>query len=180
MRFTPLPLTGAFLIEPDLISDTRGHFARLFCAEELAAHGLVTDFPQRSMSFNHTRGTLRGLHFQRSPHGETKIVRCTAGSIHDVLVDLRDGSPTFGHHLSRELSAANRAMLYIPQGFAHGFLTLSDETEVYYEISRAFVPEASAGVAWDDPDLAVNWPFKPSVVSARDQTLPRLLGCGPV
>ena len=174
MRFTALDLPGSFLIEPELVTDGRGHFARMFCTEEFAAHGLETQFVQRSISFNHRRGTLRGLHFQKNPYGETKIVRCTAGAILDVLVDLRKGSPHFGKSVSRELSAANRAMLYIPAGFAHGFLTLSDNAEVYYEISRPYVPEAASGVAYDDPDLAINWPMAPSVISDKDRALPRL------
>jgi dTDP-4-dehydrorhamnose 3,5-epimerase len=167
-------LPGSFLIEPDLISDERGHFARMFCVDEFAAHGLDTNFLQRSISFNHQRGTLRGLHFQKSPHGETKIVRCTAGAVFDVLVDLRPGSQSYGKSVARELSAANRAMLYIPEGFAHGFMTLSDNAEVYYEISRAYVPEAAAGVAFDDPDLAISWPMAPTVISDKDRALPRL------
>jgi dTDP-4-dehydrorhamnose 3,5-epimerase len=174
MRFTALDLPGSYLIEPELMTDERGHFARMFCTEEFAAQGLETNFVQRSISFNHQRGTLRGLHFQKSPHGETKIVRCTAGAIFDVLVDLRPGSPTYGKSVSRELSAANRAMLYIPEGFAHGFLTLSDNTEVYYEISRAYVPEAASGIAFDDPDLAIRWPLAPTVISDKDRALPRL------
>jgi dTDP-4-dehydrorhamnose 3,5-epimerase len=174
MRFTALALKGSFLIEPELASDERGHFARMFCADEFAAHGLETQFIQHSISFNHKRGTLRGLHFQKSPYGETKIVRCTEGVIFDVLVDLRQGSSSFGKSISRELSAANRAMLYIPEGFAHGFLTLSDNAEVYYEISRSYVPEAASGVAFDDPDLAISWPMAPSVISDKDRALPRL------
>jgi dTDP-4-dehydrorhamnose 3,5-epimerase len=172
MRFTSLAIPGAFLIESDPITDERGAFARLFCAETFASHGLISDFRQRSMSFNHRSGTLRGLHFQRSPHAETKIVRCTAGAIFDVIVDLRQGSPTFGGNFTVVLSAVNRTMLYVPAGCAHGFLTLSDATEVYYEITPAFVAEASSGIAWNDPDLAIAWPEAPRVISDRDRALP--------
>lgn len=174
MQFTALDLPGSFLIEPEPMADARGHFARMFCGDEFAAYGLETQFPQRSFSFNHKRGTLRGLHFQKSPHGEVKIVRCTAGAIFDVLVDLRPMSPTFGKSVTRELSAANRSMLYIPEGFAHGFLTLTDNAEVYYEISRAYVPEAASGVAFDDLDLAIGWPMAPTMISDKDRALPRL------
>lgn len=174
MRFTALDLKGSYLIKPEPVSDERGHFARMFCEEEFAAHGLERRFVQRSISFNHRRGTLRGLHFQQAPHGETKIVRCTAGAVFDVLVDLRPGSPTFGKSVTCELSAANLAMLYIPEGFAHGFLTLTDNAEVYYEISQAFVPEAASGIAYDDPDIGIAWPLAPVVISARDRALPRL------
>jgi dTDP-4-dehydrorhamnose 3,5-epimerase len=174
MRFTELGLAGAYLIEPELVSDERGHFARLFCEEEFAAHSLERRFVQRSISFNLKRGTLRGLHFQQAPHGETKIVRCTAGAVFDVLVDLRPGSATYARHEATELSAANRAMLYIPEGFAHGFVTLTDHAEVYYEISRVYVPQAASGIAYDDPEIAIAWPLAPVVISARDRELPRL------
>lgn len=180
MRFTSLALTGAMVIEPEPASDERGQFARMFCARTFADHGLQTHFPQRSMSFNDRSGTLRGLHFQRAPHGETKIVRCTAGSIFDVIVDLRLASPTRGRHFSVVLSAANRTMLYVPPGFAHGFLTLADATEVHYEITPDFVAEASAGIAWNDPDLAIAWPTAPVVIGDRDRALPQFSEVPPI
>ena len=172
MRIQPSALEGVFFIDPEPASDERGLFARVFCAGTFAAHGLVDRFSQHSVSYNHRKGTLRGLHYQKEPHAETKLVRCTAGAIFDVAVDLRPNSRTFGRHVSRELSAANRSMLYIPEGFAHGFLTLTDETEVFYEISPDFEAGAAAGLRWDDADLAIPWPFPPALVSANDLALP--------
>ena len=172
MRISPTALAGVFLIEPVPAHDERGLFARVFCTEIFAAHDLVDRFEQNSVSYNHRSGTLRGLHYQRTPHAETKLVRCTAGAIFDVAVDLRRHSPTFGRHVSQELSAENRAMLYIPEGFAHGFLTLADATEVFYEISPAFEQSAAAGIRFDDPDLAIPWPSAPALVGEKDRALP--------
>lgn len=172
MRILPTAITGVFLIEPEPAADERGLFARVFCSKTFAAHGLVSSFSQHSVSYNHRRGTLRGLHYQRAPHGETKLVRCTAGAILDVAVDLRAGSPSFGQHVTAELSAANRKALYIPEGFAHGFLTLRDESEVFYEITPDFEPSAAAGLLWSDPDLAIAWPFEPEMIGGRDSALP--------
>jgi dTDP-4-dehydrorhamnose 3,5-epimerase len=172
--FTALPIPGAFRIDIDPVSDTRGFFARTFCADEFAAHGLMTDFVQRSVSFNAGKGTLRGLHYQATPHAETKIVRCVAGAAFDVLVDLRRSSPAFGRWHGETISAANRAMLYIPAGCAHGFQTLEDATELYYEITPAFVPGTGRGVAFDDPAIGVAWPLQGGVMSDADRSRPRL------
>lgn len=168
MRFVPTSLAGAYLIEPEPIEDERGFFARTFCAEEFTRHGLVTDVAQCSVSFNRIKGTLRGMHYQAAPHGEVKLVRCTMGTIYDVLVDLRPSSETYLRWTAHELSAENRQQLYVPEGVAHGFLTLADDTEVHYQISTTHEPAAARGVKWDDPAFAVTWPFAPVIMSARD------------
>ncbi len=174
MRFARFPIEGLRLIEPDIHRDERGFFARVFCAEIFQREGLETGFVQRSVSFNQRRGTLRGLHFQLAPHAETKLIRCTSGAVFDVAVDLRKGSPTFGQSQALLLSAENRAMFYIPAGFAHGFLTLADNSEVAYEITPAFVPGAGAGLAYDDPALGITWPEVVKVISDKDRGLPKL------
>lgn len=174
MRFTPLPPSGAYLIDIDRREDERGFFARTFCTDEFRAQGLLTSFVQHSVSFNRRKGTLRGMHYQAAPHAETKLVRCTAGAVFDVMVDLRRSSSTFGRWHGETLTAGNHAMLYIPAGFAHGFQALEDETELYYEIAPAYVPEAARGIAYDDPVLAIDWPLADPIVSAADRTRPRL------
>jgi dTDP-4-dehydrorhamnose 3,5-epimerase len=171
--FSQLSLSGAYRIEPELMVDERGAFARRFCTDEFHALGLETDFVQRSISFSARVGTLRGMHYQMPPNLETKIVRCTRGAVFDVMVDLRQGSPTYGRWHGEELSADNRLMFYIPQGFAHGFQSLVDNTEVDYEITPAFVPGAAAGFRFDNPKLAIDWPIADRIMSERDQTLPR-------
>jgi dTDP-4-dehydrorhamnose 3,5-epimerase len=172
MIFESLSLAGAYRISPELIFDERGAFARRFCADEFRAHGLETDLMQRSISFNARAGTLRGMHFQAVPDLETKLVRCTRGAIFDVMVDLRGGSPTYGQWYGEELSADNRLMFYIPKGFAHGFQSLVDDTEVDYEITPAFVWGATAGFRFDDPALAIPWPVADMTISERDWALP--------
>jgi dTDP-4-dehydrorhamnose 3,5-epimerase len=173
MIFTELALKGVFLIEAEPYPDDRGLFARTFCAEEFARHGLNATVAQCNVSYNRRRGTLRGLHFQVPPHEETKLVRCTAGAVFDVIVDIRCASATCKRWLAVELSAANRRMLYIPEGFAHGFQTLVDDTELSYQMSRVQVAEAAAGLRWDDPELAIEWPaVAERVISARDLELP--------
>jgi dTDP-4-dehydrorhamnose 3,5-epimerase len=173
MRFIGLPIPGAFRIELEKREDERGFFARTFCADEFRRHELVTDFPQHSISFNARRGTLRGLHYQAAPHTETKIVRCTAGAAFDVLVDIRRGSPTFGRWHGETISAENRTLLYIPAGCAHGFQTLQDATELYYEITPAYVPAAARGIRFDDSDLGIDWPLAASIASQADSERPR-------
>jgi dTDP-4-dehydrorhamnose 3,5-epimerase len=173
MKFQSLQLAGAYRIEPELIVDERGAFARRFCADEFRAHGLEIDLVQRSISFNARAGTLRGMHYQMPPHLEAKVVRCTRGAIFDVLVDLREGSPTYGQWHAEELTADNRIMLYIPKGFAHGFQSLVDNTEVDYEITPAFAPDAAAGFRFDDPRLAIDWPIADMTISERDKALPQ-------
>jgi dTDP-4-dehydrorhamnose 3,5-epimerase len=173
--FTPLPLPGAFLIEPELRADDRGFFARAWCAAEFAAHGLDARFVQSSISFNHRRGTLRGLHYQAPPHEEVKLVRCAQGAAWDVIVDLRPDSPTFQRWYACELSADNRLAVYVPKGFAHGFQTRQDNTELLYAITTPFEPSAARGVRWNDPSLKISWPIvPPQVISRRDEELPFL------
>lgn len=173
MIFTELALKGAFLVEPERQEDERGFFARTFCVEEFAARGLNTTIAQCSVAFNRRRGTLRGLHYQAAPHEEAKLVRCTAGAAFDVIVDMRPGSPTFKHWLGAELSSHNRTMIYLPEGFAHGFQTLADDTEVFYQISTQYVAEAARGIRWDDPELGIRWPaITARVISSRDLLLP--------
>jgi dTDP-4-dehydrorhamnose 3,5-epimerase len=175
MIFKPLPLDGAFLIEPESVEDERGFFARTFAADEFLAHGLSAAIAQCSVSCNRRRGTLRGLHFQAEPHGEVKHVRCTRGAAFDVIVDLRRESPTFRRWASVELSADSRTGLYIPHGFAHGFQTLVDDTELFYQISTPYAPAAARGIRWDDPQLGIAWPVaERRVISARDLALPTL------
>jgi dTDP-4-dehydrorhamnose 3,5-epimerase len=172
MIFHPLRLAGSYRIEPQLMADERGAFARRFCADEFRALGLETDLVQRSISFNARAGTLRGMHYQMPPQLEAKTVRCTRGAIFDVMVDLREGSPTYGQWHGEELTADNRLMVYIPKGFAHGFQSLVDNTEIDYEITPAYVAEAAAGFRFDDPRLAINWPIADMIISERDKTLP--------
>jgi len=172
MSFKELALLGAFLIEPDRHEDERGFFARTFCAGEFAAHGLHPAVAQCNISYNRRRGTLRGLHWQAAPHAEAKLVRCTMGAAFDVIVDLRPESPTFRQWQAVELSAASRRMVYVPEGFAHGFQTLADDTELLYQMSTAYVPGAARGIRWDDPDLAIAWPPASRIISRRDRELP--------
>src|SRR3954447_5322499 len=159
MQFEPLRLAGAYRITLEPHADDRGFFARRFCAAEFSEQGLAADFVQRSISFNIRRGTLRGLHFQAAPHGETKLVRCTRGAVFDVVVDIRQDSASFGRWHAETLTADNRLILYIPEGFAHGFQTLEDGTELDYEIMPTYVAEAARGIRWDDPDIAIAWPI---------------------
>ncbi len=172
MIFTETKLHGAFVIEPELIEDERGFFARTWSQTEFVQHGLNPRVVQTNLSFNQRRGTLRGMHFQAKPHEEAKVVRCTAGSIADVIVDLRPESPTFRQWIKVELSANNRLMLYVPESFAHGFQTLEDDTEVAYQISEYYHPESARGVRWDDPVFGVDWPLEISVISERDRSHP--------
>jgi dTDP-4-dehydrorhamnose 3,5-epimerase len=174
MRFRNVLPLGATVIEPEPAGDERGLFVRLFDADAFRAAGLPTDFAQASTSYNRRRGTLRGLHFQAEPHAETKLVRCTAGAIFDVIVDVRAGSPSFGRWQSFELTSENRLTLIVPAGFAHGFETLADDTEIFYQMTRPHVPTAERGVIWSDPDLGIAWPLPPLVMSERDRCLPRL------
>lgn len=174
MRFAPLEIADTILIDVEPRSDERGMFARVFSEEEYAAQRLPTHFPQCSTSFNYRRGTIRGLHYQRKPYEEAKVVRCTRGSVFDVIVDLRRDSLTFRHWVGFELTEDNRRSVFVPAGVAHGFQTLSDNAEVYYQISTPYVPEAACGVRWDDPAIGVQWPLPVSVVSSRDASWPTL------
>lgn len=172
MRYTALELNGVFLIEPEPHEDERGLFARIIDLDELRARGCESRFVQQSISWNALRGTLRGLHYQAPPHAETKIVRCTKGSIFDVVVDLRRQSATYQRWIGIDLTDHNRHTLYIPAGCAHGFVTLTDGAEVHYQISAPFDPSSARGVRWDDPSFAIEWPITPVVMSARDRNYP--------
>ena len=172
MIFTETPLAGAFLIDPEPVADGRGFFARFFCRREFTAHGLNPELAQCNISLNRRRGTLRGMHWQAAPHQEAKLIRCTRGAIHDVIIDLRPGSPTYTAHIAATLTAADRRMLYVPEGFAHGFVTLEDDTEVFYQMSEFYAPESSRGVRYDDPRFAIRWPIDILVVSDRDRSYP--------
>lgn len=172
MLFTKTDLEGAWLIDAEPNRDARGWFARTFCEREFSAHGLETRFPQHSTSQNVERGTLRGMHYQRAPHAEVKLVRCLKGAIWDVIIDLNPDSPTYRRWQGFELSAANMRQLYIPKGFAHGFQTLEANCEIGYLISEFYAPAASAGVRWDDPRFGIDWPLPVSVMSDKDKGWP--------
>jgi dTDP-4-dehydrorhamnose 3,5-epimerase len=172
MLFSETGVAGAFLIEPERRSDERGFFARTWCQREFEAHGLNPALVQGSVSFNRHAGTLRGMHYQVAPHQEAKLVRCTMGAIYDVAIDLRPGSPTFGAHALAVLSATNRRQLYIPEGAAHGFLTLEDDTEVAYQMSAFYEPAAARGVRFDDPAFGIPWPREVRVIAERDRSYP--------
>ena len=170
MRFEELNLSGAFLIEPEPKTDERGFFARSWCRREFETHGIRCDWMQCNISFNARRGTLRGLHYQAAPWAEAKLVRCTMGAIYDVIVDLRPDSPTHGRWAAVELTAENRRMLYIPEGFAHGFQTLTDDAEVFYQMSQEYHAEAARGLRWNDAVLAIEWPDpQQAILSATDR-----------
>jgi dTDP-4-dehydrorhamnose 3,5-epimerase len=174
MIFTASPLSGAYVIDMERFTDERGFFARSYCADEFAARGLGPELRQCSVSCNARKGTLRGMHYQDAPHEEHKLVRCTAGAIFDVIVDIRRTSPTYRRWFGAELTVDNRRSLFIPPGFAHGFVSLTDDTEVYYMISVAHAPEFSRGVRWNDPAFAIEWPLAPAVISERDAGYPPL------
>lgn len=170
MLFSSTKLPGVFLIDIEQKSDNRGFFSRTLCEEELARKGLVSRFVQTSISFNTKAGTLRGMHWQVPPHEETKIVRCTQGRVWDVAVDLRPDSPTYKQWVGVELSAENHRSIYIPAGFAHGFVTLEDDSEMLYSISAFYHPECSNGARWDDGAFGIEWPVKPGVIAEKDLT----------
>jgi dTDP-4-dehydrorhamnose 3,5-epimerase len=174
MRFIETPLKGAFVVELELIRDERGYFARTWTPEDFAAHGLSSRIVQCSTAYNGRQGTLRGMHFQIAPHAEVKLVRCTRGAIYDVIVDLRPDSATRHAWTAVELSAEAPRMLYIPEGFAHGYQTLEDETEVFYQMSEYYHPESARGLRWDDPALSIEWPLPVTVISQRDTEHPLL------
>jgi dTDP-4-dehydrorhamnose 3,5-epimerase len=172
MIFTRTRFDGAWVIDIEPREDQRGFFARTWCRQEFAALGLNTEVAQESLSFNPRRGTIRGVHFQRSPHAETKVVRCTRGAIFDTIVDLRRDSRTYLRWQSFELTAENRRALYIPEGFAHGFQTLTEDAEIVYQISAFYAPEAAGGYRYDDPAFGIVWPLPVSLVSERDLAWP--------
>ena len=176
MNFRSTSVAGAVVVEPTPHHDERGFFARTFCAAEFRAAGLDPAVAQCNLSFNARRGTLRGMHSQRPPHEEAKLVRCVRGALHDVIVDLRRSSPTYLEHFAVELTAENRLALYVPQGVFHGFLTLDDETEVLYQMSAAYEAGAAAGYRWNDPAFGIRWPIAVAVISPRDAAYPDYQG----
>jgi len=169
LRFAPTPLAGAYVVELERLEDERGFFARSFCQEEFRKQGLKPAIAQCNVSWNRRRGTLRGLHYQAAPHEEAKVVRCSRGAIWDVIVDLREGSPTRLRWHAQELSADNRLAFYVPEGFAHGFQTLADDSEVLYQMSESYHPDLARGLRWDDPKLGIRWPLPGPILSPRDR-----------
>ena len=172
MKFTETRLKGAYIVQPELMADERGFFARTWCVREFESCGLETRLVQCNISYNKRKGTLRGMHYQVPPFEEDKLVRCTRGAIHDVIIDLRRDSETFGIYNGVTLTEENRTMLHIPKGFAHGFLTLEDDTEVHYQMSEFYAPECSRGIRWNDPFLRIEWPGEVQVISEKDRTYP--------
>lgn len=172
MVFHQTPLQGAFVIEPEKRGDERGFFARVFCEDEFAKAGLETRFVQVNNSLTGKGGTLRGFHYQLPPNAEVKLVRCVGGAIHDVIVDLRPDSPSFGRSFGAELSATNRMMMYVPRGFGHAFVTLTEDAEALYMVSAAYAPQQERGLRFDDPWIGAEWPVQPAEVSAKDAAWP--------
>jgi dTDP-4-dehydrorhamnose 3,5-epimerase len=172
MRFTETPLNGAFVLEIEERKDDRGAFARTFCQQEFADHGLKPTVAQCNLSYNYKAGTLRGMHYQAPPAAETKLVRCTKGAIYDVIVDLRPGSPTYLKHFGVELSADNHKALYVPELFAHGYLTLTDGAEVAYQVGEMYTPGCERGIRHNDPALGIRWPATVGVISPKDAAWP--------
>ncbi len=170
MIFRPCELHGAYVIDAERLEDERGFFARTWCQREFGEHGLNPALVQCSISFNRRKGTWRGMHFQAAPNEEAKLVRCTRGAIYDVIVDLRRDSPTVGKHVAVELTADNRRMVYVPEGFAHGFQTLDDDTEVFYQISQFHAPESARGFRWNDRSFSIRLPLEVSAISERDRS----------
>ena len=170
MIFTPTPLPGAYLIDLEKKGDLRGFFARTFCEQEFGKHDLIGHFCQVNNSLSADKGTLRGLHYQLTPKAETKLVRCIRGGFYDVILDLREELPTFGASFGAELTAENRRMMYVPKGFAHGFITLVDDTEAFYFVDEFYAPELERGIRYNDPRFNVHWPMTPVVVSEKDQS----------
>ena len=173
ITFTETKLPGAFIIEPEIFADERGFFARSYSEDEFEAHGIKLRMAECHISFNKKRYTIRGLHFQKDPFAQAKLVRCTQGAIFDVIVDLRPGSPTFKQWIGEELTAANHRMLYVPKGFAHGYQTLEDDTEMFYQVSEFYTPSSLGGVRWNDPAFGIRWPAMDGVtLNHRDESYP--------
>ena len=172
MIFTETPLKGAYLIDLNKIGDERGFFARAFCINEFKEHGLTETIVQVNNSEAVKKGTLRGMHYQLAPKAETKIVRCIKGALYDVIIDLRKDSETFGQHFGAELTAENRRMMYVPKGFAHGFITIEDYTEAFYMVDEFYSPENERGIRWNDPKFNIEWPLEPTVLSEKDTNHP--------
>ncbi len=172
MKYIETSLPGVYVIEIEPVTDNRGFFARTWCRNEFASRGLESHLAQCSVSFNHNRGTLRGMHYQAHPLEECKLVRCTMGAIYDVVLDLRIESPTYLKWISVELTADNRKMVYVPKGMAHGFQTLVDNSEVFYQITVPYKPDYARGVRWDDPAFSIQWPVPDPIMSERDRSYP--------
>lgn len=180
MRFEETPLPGAYLIEPERLGDDRGFFTRMWCRREFAEHGLDAGLAQCNLSFNERAGTLRGMHFQREPHPEVKLVRCTRGAVWDAIVDLRPDSPTYCRWHAVELTEQNLAMLYVPAGFAHGYLTLTDGAEVFYQVTEYYHRDLEGGVRWNDAAFGIEWPQdRPLILSPKDRSWPDYRPTGP-
>lgn len=176
MIFEPALLPGAFVVRYEPLRDDRGYFARVFDRDEFARAGLETEYPQHSVAHNFRHNLIRGMHFQAPPHTEAKLVRCSSGTIFDVMVDVRPRSPAFGHWYGLRLGEPDSAMLYVPRGFAHGYQTLTEKSEVHYLISTPYEPTAFRGFRWDDPRVGIDWPLDAPFVSERDAALPPLAG----
>ncbi|MDE2681708.1 MAG: dTDP-4-dehydrorhamnose 3,5-epimerase [Verrucomicrobiota bacterium] len=172
MKFTETKIAGVFVIELERHKDARGWFARAWCREEFAAYGLPTDLAQTNISYNPQRGTVRGMHFQTAPHAEVKLIRCVAGAVHDVALDLRPESPTFKQSVATELSADNGLAMFLPEGLAHGFQTLTDNATLFYQMSTPYAPESASGVRWDDATFQIEWPIAEAIVCERDAAFP--------
>ncbi len=172
MIFTETELSGSYILEINKLEDPRGFFARTWCKREFEEHGLNTNLSQCNMSFTEKKGTFRGMHYQAAPHGEAKLVRCTSGTIYDVIIDLRPDSQTYKKWFGIELSQKNTKMLYVPEDFAHGFLTLEDKTEVFYQMSEFYYPESARGLRWNDPAFSISLPSDISAIAERDATYP--------
>jgi dTDP-4-dehydrorhamnose 3,5-epimerase len=172
MIFSETRLKGAFVINPERLEDERGFFARSWCEREFKDHGIETKFVQCNISFNKKIGTLRGMHYQAAPYEEAKLIRCTMGAIYDVIMDLRPNSLTYREWVYTELTSDNRRMIHVPKGFAHGFLTLTDNSEIFYMMSESYVPGFGRGIKWNDPVLGITWPAEVRVISSQDQSYP--------
>lgn len=172
MKFVPTHLSGSYIIELDPLSDERGEFVRTWCSKEFADAGLCVEYAQSSISRNKKTGTLRGMHFQQSPNEEVKVVSCIGGAIYDVIVDIRPNSPTYCQWFGVELSENGNRCLYVPEGFAHGFITLTDNANVHYQISTPYAPESASGLRWNDAAFSIEWPIKPKVMSEKDRSYP--------
>jgi dTDP-4-dehydrorhamnose 3,5-epimerase len=172
MKFVETRLKGSFIIDPERLEDERGFFARSWCQQEAKQYGLEPKWPQCNISYNKSKGTMRGMHYQAAPFEEAKLVRCTMGAICDVIIDLRPDSVSFKKWTAVELSSESRRMLYVPEGFAHGFLTLQDNTEVFYQMSEVYAPNYARGLRWNDPAFGILWPTEVTVISAQDQNYP--------
>jgi len=174
MIFTETKLKGAYIINLKRLEDERGFFARTFCQNEFREYGLNTQIAQANISYNRSKGTLRGMHMQAAPYEESKLIKCSRGALYDVIIDMRKGSDTYTQWIAVELSAQNHQMLYVPEGFAHGFITLEDDTEVTYQINQFYTPGSEKGFRWNDPAFGIEWPMEPKVISDRDRNFPLL------